>query len=436
MDHFGYREGDLYCEDVSLDQLAARVGTPAYVYSKRTFEGHYSKLFQAFAGLSPTILFSVKSCGNLNLLRLLVRCGAGMDVVSGGELFRAMLAGTPAEKIAFAGVGKTDAEIRQALRARIGWMNVESEQELEAIERLAREIGVVPRVAVRINPDIVDARTHEKTTTGHRGSKFGIDFERMAGVFERFGRSPHLALHGLHFHLGSPLYSGEPHERATVRTLGLVETLRHRGFSITALNIGGGFMADYGLPAARAPEWREYADPILEVLRPFVAAGGRLLLEPGRSISANAGVLLTRVLYTKRSGDHDVAVVDTGMGHFIRPALYDAVHFMWPARVAPEFVTSSRDPSMRLQGLRRYDVVGPICESTDRLAEGRALPPLERGDLLCIFSAGAYGMVMASQYNAIPRPPEVLVDGTDCTIIRRRETYEDLVVAELDPRPI
>jgi diaminopimelate decarboxylase len=436
MDRFIYREGHLHCEDVDLEHLAARVGTPAYVYSRSTFEGHYSRLSQAFATLAPTILYSVKSCGNLSLLRLLVGCGAGMDVVSGGELFRATLAGAPAEKIAFAGVGKTDAEIRQALRARIGWINVESEQELEAIERLAREIGVVPTVVVRINPDIVDARTHAKTATGHKGSKFGIDFERIVDVFERFGRSPHLALHGLHFHLGSPLYSGEPHERATGRALDLIETLRQRGFTITTLNIGGGFMADYGQPTARAPEWREYADPILERLRPFVAGGGRLLLEPGRSISANAGVLLTRVLYTKRSGDRDVAVVDTGMNHLIRPALYEAVQFMWPARVAPEFVPPSRDPAMSLPGLRRYDIVGPVCESTDRFAAARPLPPLQPGDLLCIFSAGAYGMVMASQYNAVPRPPEVLVDGTDSTIIRRRETYEDLVVAELDTRPV
>lgn len=431
MDAFEFRAGELFCEEVPLRELAAQTGTPAYVYSRRTLEDHYRRLAAAFAPLRPEIRFSVKSCGNIHILRLLAACGAGMDVVSGGELYRAMRAGVAPEHICFAGVGKADHEIAEALRAGVGFFNVESEQELETIERFARELGKRARVAVRINPDVSDPKTHLKTTTGSRGSKFGIDSERVPAVFDTFGRSPHLELKALHFHIGSPIYGPEPYLRAVAKTLPLIDDLRARGFEIDTLNLGGGFMASYGHSEVAERSWSDYAGPLAQALGPFMARGGRCLIEPGRTISGNAGLLLTRVLYTKRCGERNVVVVDTGMSHLARPALYDSQHFMWPVSVPAELSPASRDPGAKRPDFAAYDVVGPICESTDRLAEGRSLPPLARGDLLAIFTTGAYGMVMASQYNAIPRPPEVLVSGDSFEIIRRRETYEDLVAAEV-----
>lgn len=436
MDAFEYRNGELFCEDVSLPQLAARSGTPAYVYSQRTFEDHYRRLAKAFAPLRPEIRYSIKSCGNIHILRVLAACGAGMDVVSGGELFRALHAGVAAERICFAGVGKADHEIEEALRAGVGFFNVESEQELETIERLARALDKRARVAVRINPDVSDAKTHTKTNTGVRGSKFGIDIERVPGVFATFAASPHLELRALHVHIGSPIYGPEPYERAIARTLALREELRQQGHVVDTLNLGGGYMANYGHADVVERSWSDYAGPMEQALRGFLAEGGRCLIEPGRTISANAGLLLTRVLYTKRCGERNVVVVDTGMTHLARPALYDAEHFIWPAKVSPSEAPRTRDPRLRRPDFDVYDIVGPICESSDRLGEARALPAVQRGDLLAIFATGAYGMVMASQYNAVPRPPEVLVSGDTCTQIRRRETYEDLIAAELSPKPL
>jgi len=436
VDAFEYRAGELFCEEVALRELARHAGTPAYVYSRRTFEDHYRRLASAFSRLSPEVHYSVKSCGNIHILRLLAQCGAGMDVVSGGELHRALQAGVAPEHVCFAGVGKADHEIAEALRVGVGFFNVESEQELATIERSAREHGRRARIAVRINPDVSDPKTHVKTTTGSRGTKFGIDSERVPSVFEQFGRSPHLDLRALHFHIGSPIYGPEPYLRAIARTLPLIDDLRARGFEIDTLNLGGGFMASYGHADVIERSWSDYAGPIEEALRPFLANGGRCLIEPGRTISGNAGILLTRVLYTKRCGDRNVVVVDTGMSHLARPALYDSEHFIWPVSVTPAETPSSRDPRARRPEFDLYDVVGPICESTDRLAEARSLPALERGDLLAVFTTGAYGMVMASQYNAVPRPPEVLVSGDEATLIRRRETYEDLIAAELETEPL
>lgn len=433
MDHFSYRDGELWCEDVSVRRLVERVGTPAYVYSRRTFEDHYRNLTRSFAELKPEVRFSVKSCGNVHILRVLAACGAGMDVVSGGEIYRARQAGVAPDKICFAGVGKTDQELREAIGIGVGWINAESEQEIEAIERIARELGARATVAVRVNPDVADSKTHAKTSTGGRGTKFGIDIDRVPAVFERFGKSPALDLRGLHFHIGSPIYGPDPYVAVVGRALALLATLEQSGHRIDTLNLGGGFMAHYGHSDVPARNYEEYGTPLAEALRPFLARGGRIVLEPGRSISANAGLLVTKVLYTKLSGDRNVVVVDTGMTHLARPALYDAEHFMWPVTVDAAHLPEARDPRAAAPGLTRYDVVGPICESTDRLASARALPPLARGDLLAIFSTGAYGMVMASQYNAVPRPPEILVSGSEATVIRRRETYADLVAQELEP---
>jgi diaminopimelate decarboxylase len=433
MDHFSYRDGQLFCEDVNLDELVDQVGTPAYVYSKRTLVEHYDRFRAAFAALDPLVCFAIKSCANIHLLRALVERGAGVDVVSGGELYRALSAKTPVERIVAAGVGKTEAELRYLLSSKVGWINVESEQEFETAAALARELGVKCNVAVRVNPDVADAKTHAKTTTGKKGSKFGVDLDRIEAFFEAYGKDPQLALRGLHVHIGSPIYSPEPYVAAFHKMVDLISRLQKRGFSITSLDIGGGFSANYD---GKAPEWTTYAQAFEPVLADLVKSGVRIIMEPGRTIAANSGVLITEVQYIKHGGGRQFAIVDAGMSQHIRPAMYDAYHFIWPTRVAPNQVPTSYTPDQPSTDLEHYDVAGPICESSDFLARDRKLPHLERGCRLCMFTSGAYGMVMASQYNAAPRPPEILVDGRSATLIRRRESYEDLVAAELAPTSI
>jgi len=425
MDAFEYRRQQLHCEDVPADQLAERFGTPAYVYSRRTFEHHYDAITGAFAALDPVVCYSIKSCGNLHLLRLMVARGSGMDVVSGGELHRALEAGADPRKIVYAGVGKTDAEITQGIAADIGYFNIESEQEFENIASLAEQMGRPTRGALRVNPDVADPKTHAKTTTGKKETKFGVDIERARQFFRAYGKDRHCKLNAIHLHIGSPIYSAEPYVLAIEKALALIDELRNEGHVIEALDIGGGYAADY--ETGKSPAYETYADAIVPLLQ---GKDLRVILEPGRTISANAGILLAQVLYVKTGGSKTFAIVDTGMHHLVRPAMYDAFHFMWPTRVAPEHVPTQRSAEMQMPGLQRYDVVGPICETGDILAKGRMLPPLKRGDKLAIFTAGAYGMVMSSNYNAMPRPPEVLVDGGDAALIRRRETYEDLLAAE------
>lgn len=428
MDSFQYRDGELHCEGVNLNKLAVRVGTPAFVYSRRTFEDHFDKLRSAFAALKPIIAYSIKSCWNTHICRLLAQRGAGMDVVSGGELFRAQQAGADMGKVVYAGVGKTDTEIRQAIDAKIGWFNIESEAEFENIAQIARTMGAEPNAALRINPDVSDPKTHQKTTTGKKESKFGVDIERARRFFEKYGRDEHLKLNAVHLHIGSPIYSAEPYVAAITKALELIEELRGKGFTINTIDIGGGFAADYETDAS--PLAADYAKDIVPLLEPFVNAGGNVILEPGRTIAANAGVLLTRVQYVKIGGRKKFVIIDSGMHHLIRPTLYDSFHFIWPASVAPQHTPGSRKQQMDLPGLDTVDVVGPICESGDFLAKDRALPPVARGDVLAVFSAGAYGIVMASQYNSMPLPAEVLVDGSGATLIRRRQMYDDLVQEE------
>ncbi|GAA1407432.1 diaminopimelate decarboxylase [Kitasatospora putterlickiae] len=429
MDRFDYHDGVLHCEEVNLEDVAAEYGTPTYVYSRDTFRTHLADLTAAFAELDPLVCYAVKTCGNLHLLHELGQAGAGADVVSGGELHRALTAGIPAERIVFAGVGKSEDELREAVTAGIGCVNVESESELELLDRVAAGAGRTVRAAIRVNPDVEGHGTPQKTTTGTRGSKFGVDLERVPGLFARAIALSHVRLVGLHMHLGSPIYSPEPYVRALTRLLDLLAKLNADGHEIELINIGGGFAADY--ETGLAPGWDAYAAAIVPLLKPFVANGGRVVTEPGRSIAANAGVLLTRVRYLKDAGGHRVAVVDAGMTNMIRAAFYDSFHFMWPVRPAGALVPPSRSEHPRLAGLHRYDVAGPICESSDYLARDRALPSLAEGDLICLFAAGAYGMAMASQYNSSLRPAEVLVEGADSRLIRRRDTYADLVEAEL-----
>lgn len=430
MDRFTYKNGSLHCEEVNLEDLAVEYGTPTYVYSRDTLTTHLADLTAAFADLDPLVCYAVKTCSNLHLLHELGAGGAGADVVSGGELHRALTAGIPAERIVFAGVGKSREELEEAVAHNIGCVNVESESELELLADVVRQAGRTQRVAIRVNPDVQGHGTPEKTTTGTRGSKFGVDLERVADVFTRAAQLPQLRLAGLHVHLGSPIYSPEPYVRALTRVLELEGQLRAAGHHIELINMGGGFAADY--ETGLAPGWKDYAAAIVPVLRPFVAAGGRVIMEPGRSIAANAGVLLTRVRYLKSAGPRTVAIVDAGMTNLIRAALYDAFHFMWPVRPDGGLVPPNRTEDLRLEHSQEYDVAGPICESSDYLARARSLPRLGEGDLLAVFGAGAYGMAMASQYNSSLRPAEVLVEGDGSRLIRRRDTYHDLVAAELD----
>jgi diaminopimelate decarboxylase len=430
VDRIRYADGALRCEDVPMGEIADRFGTPVYVYSRGTFADHLEGLVKAFRRLNPVVCFAVKACGNVHVLRMLAELGAGADVVSGGELYRARTAGVPAQRIVFAGVGKSEAELREAVDGGIRSINVESEAELDALAGLAASRGRTVRAAVRVNPDVGGLNTPAKTTTGIRGSKFGVDIERVFGMFDRAASAPSLALDGLHVHLGSPVYGPAPYVAALEKLVPLADELTRAGRPVRSINIGGGFAAAY--ESEGALPWQAYADEIVPLLAPFAAAGGEVVLEPGRSVAANAGVLLTRVRWLKQAGDRTVAVLDAGMSQLMRVAMYDSFHFVWPVAPGHAFVPPSRTMRLDLPGLVPYDLAGPICESSDYLARNRHLPPLRPDDVLAIFGSGAYGMTMASQYNAIPRAAEVLVDGGTARLVRRRETYADLVAAELD----
>jgi len=424
MDFFHYRQSKLYAEDVAVEAIAAAVGTPVYIYSKATFLDHLRKIQKAYSRLDTMVCFSVKACGNIHILRFLAGAGSGFDVVSGGELYRAIQAGADPETIVYAGVGKTDVEMTEALRAGIGYFNIESEAELENLIGLAGQAGCRTRAALRVNPD-VDYRTHKYTATGRKQTKFGVDIERALKVFDTYGANPDVRLCAVHVHLGSGGKTIDPYVDAVKKILPVIAELRRRGHAIEALDLGGGYGADY--VSDSVPSAEDYAAGLIPLLE---GKGLRLILEPGKSICANAGILLMRVLYTKTGGGKKFVIVDAGMNDLIRPSLYQAFHFIWPVAPAERFVPDRRDENLSIPGTEVVDVVGPICEGADFLAKDRALPPLARGDLLAAFTAGAYGFTMASNYNARGRTPEVLADGDVFTVIRRRETYEDLVSLE------
>ena len=413
MEHFAYRHSDLCCEQVSLRSLAADVGTPAYVYSKAALLEGYRGYDDAFADVPHVVCYSVKANANLGVLGTLARAGAGADIVSGGELFRALRAGFPPGRIIFSGVGKTRDELREALKAEVLMFNVESLSELRALDDVARETGVRAPVALRVNPD-VDPETHPYIATGLKTSKFGIPFAQAHEVYAEAASLKGVEVVGADIHIGSQLTKAAPLADAVARIAALVKTLRERSIEIRMVDVGGGLGIRYRDEAP--PTHREYARVLLPALREL---GVTVLLEPGRSIVGNAGILLTRVLYRKETGEKTFVVVDAAMNDLIRPALYDAYHELQPVAEA------------RLDAPREtVDVVGPICESGDFLAKDRALARTEEGDLLAVMSAGAYGSAMASNYNTRPRAVEVLVDGNRYTIVRRRETYEDLVAGE------
>jgi diaminopimelate decarboxylase len=424
MDCYDYKNGELFAENVNVAKIAEEVGTPVYIYSKATFLGHYNKVKEAYSELDTTICYSIKACANIHILKLLADAGSGFDIVSGGELFRARQAGADTSKIVYAGVGKTDAEIIDALNAPIGYFNIESEAELENLIELSRKLGKSPKAALRVNPD-VDPRTHTYTSTGKKESKFGVDIERARQVFNKYGHNGTVQLCGVHIHLGSAGKSVQPYAEALQKTLTLINGLRADGFTIEVLDMGGGYGADY--ETSTAPSAGDYANVIVPLLR---GKGLKLILEPGASIAANTSILLTRVLYLKQGGKKKFVIVDAGMNDLIRPPLYDAFHFIWPVKVEPRFVPPKKIRYLNPEGTVQVDVVGPICEGADFFAKDRPLPPVNRGDLISIFTAGAYGYTMSSNYNARPLLPEVLVDGGTFKVIRRRQTYEDLVTEE------
>jgi diaminopimelate decarboxylase len=427
MDLFKYRQGRLYCEELPVANLARRFGTPLYLYSAETLRRHYRKLASAFAPLAPLVCYSVKVCSNIHILRLLRDEGSGFDLVSGGELYRVLEAGGDPAKCCFAGVAKTDAEVRFALAKGIRLFNAESEEELENLGRLAAEAGRQAAASLRVNPN-VDPKTHRYISTGKRETKFGVDMGRAEQVFKAFASSPasqHVRLAGVHCHIGSQITTVEPYVQAVTKVLGLIGRLQASGREITTLDFGGGFGAEY--EGGEALDAEAFAHALVPLLEP---CGLEIIMEPGRFIAGNAGILVTEVQYVKTGGDRKFVLCDSGMHHLIRPALYGSYHHIWPVDPGEDFAPEQRIRDEPFPGTEVVDVVGPICESTDFFAKDRHLPPVRRGDLLAVFSAGAYGMTMASQYNSFPLPAEVLVEGSRARLIRRRGTYADLVAPE------
>ena len=425
MEPFQYRDRQLYCEDVPVAELADQFGTPLYVYSQSAILETLESLRSAFADVDPLVCYSVKANSNLGILKVMAEHGSGFDVVSGGELHRVKLAGGDPERTVFAGVGKTDDEIVAGLEAGVLMFNVESEGELEAIARIAAAMNRVAPIALRVNPD-VDPRTHGYISTGKKESKFGMDIERSLRVAAAAVAMSSVRMIGMHMHIGSQITTTEPYAGAVAKGVELIDRLRRMGHPIEWYNMGGGFGISYKKSEARSIE--EFAAAILPGVK---ATGCRLAIEPGRVIVGNAGILVSRVLYTKQSGDKRFLIQDAAMNDLIRPALYESFHRIWPVVAAPGLPAPPDDFEAAIPGTEPWDVVGPVCESGDFLAKDRSLPQLDRGDLIAIFSAGAYGMVMASNYNTRPRAAEVLVARRQSRLVRRRETYEDLVSQEV-----
>jgi diaminopimelate decarboxylase len=417
MNHFSYRDGVFHAEGVDLAKLAAEVGTPFYCYSTATLERHY----RIFAGAVPQdtlIAFSVKANGNLAVLKTLQKLGAGADVVSGGELKKALAAGIPADKIVFAGVGKTKAELAAALQAGIYQFNVESEPELHALDDVAASLGRRAPVAFRINPD-VDAKTHAKISTGHAETKFGIPAGRVREAYAEAAKLKHIEIVGVDVHIGSQITGLEPFAAAFSRVVELVKILRADGHAIARIDLGGGLGVPYRTDNAPPPDPAAYGALAADITK---GLGARLILEPGRLIAANAGILVSRVIYSKRGEKRNFLIVDAAMNDLVRPALYDAFHD----------IVSVREPSHD-EPRERYDVVGPVCESTDIFAADRELPVLKADDLVAILTAGAYGAVMSSAYNARPPAPEVLVNGGDWAVVRPRMDDDAYLAIERIP---
>ncbi len=412
MHEFRFRGDALHCEGVPVAKIAAEVGTPAYVYSHATLTRHFRVFDEAFASVPHLVCFALKANANLAVLRLFAGLGGGLDVVSAGELFRGLRAGVPPQRIVYAGVGKSRDEIAYALKSDILMFNVESEQELRLIHEVASGMGSTARVALRVNPD-VDPKTHPYISTGLRQSKFGIAIDQAADLYEAARRLRSLEVVGIHQHIGSQITSVRPFVDALEKTASLVRRLRDRGTHIRYVDVGGGLGITYKDEEPPLPG--DLARGLLEIVRDL---GATLLLEPGRVLVGNAGILVTRVLYTKETPAKNFLVVDAGMNDLARPSLYGSYHAIQPVQR-----TAGR-PEVTV------DVVGPICESGDFLAKERRLPACEPGELLAVMSAGAYGHTMSSNYNARPRAPEILVRGDRYYVVRERETLDDLIHGE------
>ncbi len=416
MHDFQYQNGELYCEGVSVRSIAQRIGTPFYLYSSRTLTNHVRAFAGAFRDIPHLICFALKANSNGAVLRLLGKEGAGADIVSGGELFRALRAGIDPRKIVYAGVGKRRDEIEYAIKVGILMFNVESTEELLALDRAAKEMHARARIALRVNPDI-DPKTHAYISTGLKENKFGIPIEQALECYQTAMKLSSVEVVGIHQHIGSQITEVQPFVDALEKLLGFVKELKAAGVTIRYINIGGGLGITYKDETPPLPA--ELAKAIQPLLK---GAGCTLVLEPGRSIVGNAGILVTSALYHKDSGEKRFLIVDAGMNDLIRPSLYEAYHDIIPV---------IQDGSAK-KGV--FDVVGPICESGDFLAKDREMPSIEQGGLIAVMGAGAYGFSMSSSYNSRPRVAEVLVHGADYFVVRERETYSDLIRGEKMPR--
>lgn len=412
MDHFLYRDGVLHAEDVPVPEIAAAVGTPFYCYSTATLTRHYTLFDQALAGTDHLVCYAMKSNSNLAVLKLMGDLGAGIDVVSGGEYLKAKAAGIPGERIVFSGVGKTRDEMRLALAGGVRQFNVESEPEMAALNQVALALGQIAPITIRVNPD-VDARTHAKIATGKKENKFGIPISRARGVYAHAAALKGLAVIGIDVHIGSQLTELEPFERAYTMVAELTRQLRADGHDIRRLDLGGGLGIPYERSNIAPPLPIEYGDMIKRTVGDL---GCEIEIEPGRLISGNAGIMVSEVIYVKSGEDRDFLILDSAMNDLIRPAMYESHHDIIPVTEA----APGAEPAL-------YDVVGPVCESGDTFARQRPMPRLNSGDLVAFRSAGAYGAVMASEYNSRPLIPEILVRGDQFAVIRARPTFDEMI---------
>ncbi|UTS79245.1 diaminopimelate decarboxylase [Phaeobacter piscinae] len=418
MDHFLYRDGALYAEDVPVAEIAAAVGTPFYLYSTATLLRHFHLFDDALKGMDHLVCYAMKAASNQAILKTLAQAGAGMDVVSQGEYLRAKAAGVPGDRIVFSGVGKTQDEIRTALSGGIRQFNVESEPEMDVINAVALELGVVAPITVRVNPD-VDAKTHAKIATGKSENKFGIPIARAREVYARAASLPGLKVIGIDVHIGSQLTELAPFELAYQKVAELTEQLRADGHDIHRLDLGGGLGIPYTRSNDTPPLPVEYGAMVQRTLRHL---GCEIEIEPGRLIAGNAGIMVSKVIYVKSGEDRDFLIIDGAMNDLIRPAMYEAYHDIVPVI----------EPGAGIEQ-RAYDIVGPVCETGDTFARHRDMPPLEAGDLVAFRSAGAYGAVMASEYNSRPLIPEVLVHGDQFAVIRRRPDFDEMINRDTIP---
>lgn len=417
MHDFKFKKGHLHCEGVKVEAIARKVGTPCYIYSHHTLVDHFTKIQKAFQKIDPIVCFAMKSNDNLAVLKTLANLGAGFDIVSVGELKKARKVKADSKKIVFASVGKTEEEIATALKAGILFFNVESLPELAEIDRVAQKLKKRARVALRINPD-VEAATHQFITTGTLENKFGIDLATARSVLKNQTKYPRLKFVGLHVHIGSQIITSAPFIKALEKVIEFLEGLKSQGIRLEYLDIGGGLGIIY--KDERPQTAKDFADAILPYLE---KTGLKIIMEPGRFIAGNAGILVTKVLYLKDNGFKKFLIVDAGMNDLIRPSLYGAYH-----EIVPLQQKKREGPEIKM------DIVGPICESGDFLGKERLLPKQDKGDLLAVMSAGAYGYVMASNYNVRNRPPEVMVKGSRFAVTKPRETFNDLVRGETVPK--